>query len=476
MKEQDKSKKRFRFKFPIWAKTLLVLLFSISLVSIVAISFFSSTIRSITRNFYIDQSTKTADTLAIYVSTDDVQEVETKVLEIYNSISEDQKIDNSYWGEPEWEEYLAKYDEVLGLPAYTRLFHQLELFHETCEARYTYIAYADFDNNNLIYLVDDAPEDERCLPGSFDLFTEQDMLVYTHKEDGFYPEITNKPEYGYLASTGRPIHDKDNNIIAYAMVDLSMDEIVAKENANTRTLTIILVSLSIAAILTGFLMVAFLIVRPMRKLTTVANAYTEGENTELNKFAKVNIKTRDEIEDLSNSMKKMEGDMKVYINNLLGAEKRVDEMKTLADIDALTGVNNKRAYFEIEERLNEEIKLNKAAFSVTMIDLNDLKVTNDTLGHEKGDELILSVVDIINKVFLKSHVYRVGGDEFVILSEGEDLKNIESLKDKFIKASKDVSAAIGVAIFDKDIDNNVEDTFKRADQSMYQMKKRMKHH
>ena len=475
MKETNPAKK-FRFKFPIWAKTLLVLLFSISLVSIVAISFFSSTIRSITRSFYIDQSVKTADTLAIYLDKDDVQEVEDKVLEIYNALPNEERVDNSYWDEPEWEEYLAKYTEVLELPAYKRLFTQLEIFHEKCDARYTYIAYADFDNNNLVYLVDDAPEEERCLPGSFDLFTEQDKFVYTHKEDGFYPEITNKPEYGYLASTGRPIHDSNNNIIAYAMVDLSMDEIVAKENQNTQTLTIILVSLSIVSILTGFLMVAFLIVRPMRKLTTVANAYTEGENSELNKFAKVNIRTRDEIEDLSNSMKKMEGDMKVYINNLLGAEKRVDEMKTLADIDAMTGVNNKRAYFEIEERLNQEIKQHQAQFSITMIDLNDLKVTNDTLGHEKGDELILSLVNIINKVFLKSHVYRIGGDEFVILSEGEDLKNIDSLKDKFIKSSKNVSASIGVAIYDQSKDNNVEDTFKRADQSMYQMKKQMKHH
>ena len=79
----------------------------------------------------------------------------------------------------------------------------------------------------------------------------------------------------------------------------------------------------------------------------------------------------------------------------------------------------------------------------------------------------------------------MGGDEFVVISENGDLKAIEELHKDFVdainKSMKEknidgmgVSAAIGVAIYDSKLDNNVEDTFKRADRKMYENKKIMK--
>ena len=478
---EEVKKEKTKIRFPIWAKALIVLFLSISLVGVISTVFFSSSIRSITRNFYIDQSVQTADSLGLYLDIDNVKAVKEKVDSIYQSIPDEEKVENSNWDEPEWYAYLEHYDEVMDMPEYKALMEQLKAFHAVNDARYTYIAYADLEHARLVYLVDDSPEEEMCRPGSFDDFTESDMSIYDHLEEGFTPEITNWEEYGYLASVGRPIFDENHKVVAFALVDLSMEKIVEKENQNTRTLIIILASVSAGALLAGFLLVVFLIARPLGKLTEVANEYTAGDNPELNKFEQIMIKTGDEIEALSNSMKKMEGDIKHYITDLLsttnkleGAEKKVTEMKTLADRDALTGVYNKRAYFEAEERLNNEMNKGKAKFSITMIDLNDLKVTNDTLGHEKGDALIIKVVEVIKKTFTKSNIYRVGGDEFVILSEGEDYKNIAKLEKEFLEFSKDVSAAIGVAIYDSKTDNNVEDTFKRADRKMYENKKKMK--
>jgi diguanylate cyclase (GGDEF)-like protein len=119
-----------------------------------------------------------------------------------------------------------------------------------------------------------------------------------------------------------------------------------------------------------------------------------------------------------------------------------------------------------------------------MIDLNDLKVTNDTLGHERGDDIIVGLCRIVQCVFTKSSIYRIGGDEFVVISEKEDLKNIQQLEERFVdmidkstKAARQdfaISAAIGVAIYNSKVDNNVEDTFKRADAAMYKNKKTMK--
>ena len=513
----EEVKKKRKFKFPLWAKTLVVLLLSVSAVSVVAVVYSSNYLKKTTMNSYMTKATELADTLGLFVDYDDMIAVRDKTLEIYNKPStQEALVSNEFWGEENWVTYYHLYDEVIAMPEYIRLMNQFEAFHKVNEAKYIYIAYADFEKENLIYLIDDSAvcseeeaedptnpdypiiEGERCLPGMFDEFTEQDRSVYKHKISGFEPEITNFEQYGYLCSLGRPIFtpgsDKtdENNIQAFAFVDLSMDAIIAEQNSSIRLLSWILVILGVASVTVGYLLVVFFLLRPVRKLTKAANEYTAGSGDELDKFAKIHIKTRDEIEDLSNSMKKMEEDINKYIadllstsNKLVGAEKKADEMKSLADKDALTGIFNKRAYFETEERLNKEIREGKAKFAISMIDLNDLKVTNDTLGHEKGDELIIGLSNIIKEIFKSSTMYRIGGDEFVVISENGDLKDIKSLEKKFANAILDsikdksidgmgVSAAIGVAIFDPKTDNNVEDTFKRADKKMYQNKKVMK--
>ncbi len=472
------EKKKIRFRFPLWVKTLTLLVLSVFIVSGAAITFFSSSISSITRNHYIEHSTELADTLGVFLDLENVKAVKNKVDEIYQAIPEEEKVENSHWGEPEWEAYLSHFDEVTAMPEYIALFDQISLFHSKNDVRFTYLCYADLEKSRLIYLVDDSEPEERCLPGSFDDFTESDMAIYDNPNEGFAPEITNMPEYGYLVAVGRPIFDGPDNIVAFAMVDLSMDAIIAKEQENTRTLVIILVSLSTGTVLIGSLLVLFFLARPLRRLTHAANEYTAGDDGGLSKFARISIRTKDEIEDLSNSMKKMEKDLNHYIADLLGAEKKVDEMKHLADKDAMTDMNNKRAYFEIEERLNREIRENRARFAISMIDLNNLKLINDTLGHEKGDEAIIALATSIKETFRNSMTYRVGGDEFVAVSENDDLERIDDLEKELRNAlaAKDdtLAAAIGIAIYDPKVDNNFEDTFKRADSKMYQNKKEIK--
>ena len=492
------GKKKRGFRFPVWAKTLVVLILSVATISVVAVVISANNLRRVTREHYIQKATELADTLVAHVDHDKVLAIKDKVYQIYQTIPEDERVENSEWGSEAWETYLHKFDEVGAMPEYTDVLSQIHELHEVNNALYMYISYADINEQRMFYLVDDSDPgdpadphdyDDQCRPGTFDYFTEQDKGIVSHLDTGFLPEITNMPEYGYLVSIGRPLYynETDNTYIC-GMVELSMNEIVAEENNDIRNLSLILAALGLGVAFIGYLMVLLVVVRPIRILTKTANEYTEGNNDNLDKFAKVKIRTKDEIEDLANSMKKMEADINHYIDDLLstttkleGAEKKADELKYIADRDALTGLMNKRAYFEKEERLNIDIKKGKAKFAVSMIDLNDLKVTNDTQGHEKGDILIVAVSNIIKKVFALSSVYRIGGDEFVVISENEDYKNIQKLKNLFIaiinQSMNDeikVSAAIGIAIFNPKEDNNVEDVFKRADIEMYKMKKEMK--
>lgn len=161
--------------------------------------------------------------------------------------------------------------------------------------------------------------------------------------------------------------------------------------------------------------------------------------------------------------------------------KKLDQEKQLARTDALTGTYNKYSYKELEAKINKKIKNNTVDdFSIVICDINNLKIINDTLGHTAGDKYIKSAVKFIKKIFKNSDIYRIGGDEFVLFLVENDYYNKDYLYEKFIignnhnKDEDKVTLAIGVADFDKNNDLSVADTFKKADDKMYEFKKEFK--
>ena len=93
-------------------------------------------------------------------------------------------------------------------------------------------------------------------------------------------------------------------------------------------------------------------------------------------------------------------------------ERRLAQAQTQANTDALTGVKNKHAYLEAEERLNALIEKRQAPpFAIAVMDVNDLKRVNDTDGHQAGDDYLRSACKIICEAFEHSPVFRVGGDQ-----------------------------------------------------------------
>ena len=113
-----------------------------------------------------------------------------------------------------------------------------------------------------------------------------------------------------------------------------------------------------------------------------------------------------------------------------------------------------------------------------MFDINGLKEVNDTKGHESGDVLIRSAADILAKSFEDARIFRIGGDEFVVIINTRE-ENISNLLDKYERnvagyRSGDSSYIImsrGCTRFDASTDKSFEDTFKRADRLMYENKK-----
>lgn len=161
--------------------------------------------------------------------------------------------------------------------------------------------------------------------------------------------------------------------------------------------------------------------------------------------------------------------------------KNLEMEKTIARTDALTGAKNKYSYGEMEKALNDKIK-SKAVleFSVIVCDINNLKTINDSYGHAEGDKYIIEAYNILKDIFINSPIYRVGGDEFVLLLEGSDYYKRDLLLEELNEINKrnkrlnKVVLACGLADYDPKLDDEVVKTFTRADELMYKNKEQLK--
>ena len=164
-----------------------------------------------------------------------------------------------------------------------------------------------------------------------------------------------------------------------------------------------------------------------------------------------------------------------YVKNLSAARK-------MATIDSLTGVKNKHAFVQWEEKINEAIRNGtQEPFAVVVCDINNLKAVNDLYGHKEGDECIRNASAKICRVFAHSPVFRIGGDEFVIiLSDGDYLKRAE-LMEEINEVPNDQSKirigetiAAGMVEYDKDLHFSLLSVFDEADRAMYERKRALK--
>ena len=164
-------------------------------------------------------------------------------------------------------------------------------------------------------------------------------------------------------------------------------------------------------------------------------------------------------------------------------EKDLQSARRMARMDALTGIRNKTAFTEYIATVDERIKAapESCHFGVIMCDVNDLKKINDTRGHSFGDEAIQRTSRLICDTFDHSPVFRVGGDEFVVVLDGRDFDMREQLLAKLREESlankrsrSGPVVACGMAVFDRVSDDRFEAVYKRADMEMYENKNELK--
>jgi len=157
------------------------------------------------------------------------------------------------------------------------------------------------------------------------------------------------------------------------------------------------------------------------------------------------------------------------------------ELYFLAMHDGLTKLPNRML---LEDRLAQEIenaKRNHKSFSVLFLDLDGFKAVNDGLGHQAGDLLLIQVAQRIRSIVRgRDTVARIGGDEFVLLTDAQDRSHAANLAEKLLESIRkpfvvsgfdcDISATIGIALYGEQTGQQA--ILSQADKAMYRAKAR----
>ena len=203
-------------------------------------------------------------------------------------------------------------------------------------------------------------------------------------------------------------------------------------------------------------------VKPLAGMTEAAKRIASGD---LN--VKISYESGNELGILVRSIREMAAKLEVYVYR-----------------DKLTGLRNAAAYISKANELDAQKNLlTDLNYGVIIFDANFLKKVNDQYGHEAGNELLRHAAQVIRKVFKNSPVYRIGGDEFAAVLDGEDYENRHELlmlfdkkvAEEHFKAAGDiltVSVARGLGIYEPGMDFAA--VAKKADVAMYNHKSALK--
>ena len=165
-------------------------------------------------------------------------------------------------------------------------------------------------------------------------------------------------------------------------------------------------------------------------------------------------------------------------HNIENAE-YISMIKTLSDRDYLTGIFNRRSFFQYGEKMFAQQRRAESKMVVAMIDIDHFKSCNDNHGHDGGDEVIRKVARFLAKSFRKSDIVcRYGGEEFCLLCSDTELEGVVKAFDRIRSEiektpiyvdKKEISVTVSIGICGKQLES-LSDMISVADEKLYEAK------
>jgi len=156
------------------------------------------------------------------------------------------------------------------------------------------------------------------------------------------------------------------------------------------------------------------------------------------------------------------------------------ELYTLANVDSLTKIKNRRSYFKKSESLLKEAIEKKKDFAILMIDIDHFKKINDTYGHAIGDVVLIEFCTIINSIIDDEVFGRIGGEEFCVTFFDKDEQEINIMSEKIRKAcekasiqieDKTINFTVSLGLSCRENFDNVDEILQVSDELLYKAKK-----
>ena len=293
-------------------KTLISILLMAFVLSVTAIIIGYNVYSSTMDQHYIDNTVHLSRTAAELLDAEAIEHYSDRVFSTYQALAKG--------GDPENEAYLAECAKMENEPAWKEMRRELQIISKENDLMSMLVVTLDQEAHSIIYVVDSDDTETYCPPGTVDdTMTDQEIADFV----GSNAVISNTEEFGWLISGGAPLYNESGRLFGLVIIDISMNDVM--QDRHDFLVNYCLILLLITALLSVVMTWSMRrqVVVPINKLAKAATDYSRdrsehemGQEIIGKHFSDLNIRTGDELENLSYVMSDMETQLAEYIKNL----------------------------------------------------------------------------------------------------------------------------------------------------------------
>ena len=336
-------------------------------------------------------------------------------------------------------------------------------------------AYHDRIQKKISLLIELANQDRIGFQGQASL---SEIISSTAKWMTTFEEINKFHKSGYWRMDAKYMNEKieplfnllwKNINLLDARIDAQAnhDVVTYEELANTQSRTLwIIAGISLGFIFICYIALNRLILNPISQVTSALKAESTGQDN-----VRLPVVTSMETQELIEAFSEMRSQVR----------SRQGELKHQATHDGLTGLPNRSLFSDRLDQATRNARRNDNSFALMILDLDQFKEVNDTLGHHVGDAILIESGNRFRTLLREiDTVARLGGDEFGILLENATINQVETIAKKIIQQFDQpflveshelrIRPSIGIVVYPEH-SKNINLLLRMADAAMYKSKK-----